>query len=76
MGVPLSDAGAATSLKTGALNLKELVTHVFSKRIVESMANDEIFQILVFVLFFGTALGRLHDSTACSLLGPRSKSAT
>ena len=51
-----------------ALNLKQFVTHVFPKSIVESMANNEILQILVFVLFFDVALGKLHDSTARSLL--------
>ncbi|HEX8883289.1 MAG TPA: dicarboxylate/amino acid:cation symporter, partial [Noviherbaspirillum sp.] len=66
--VPLPDAGTATDLKTHALNLKEFVTHVFPKSIVESMANNEILQILVFALFFGVALGKLHDSTARSLL--------
>lgn len=66
--VPLPDAGTATDLKTGALNLKQFVTHVFPKSIVESMANNEILQILVFALFFGVALGKLHDSTARSLL--------
>ncbi|MFL6717508.1 MAG: dicarboxylate/amino acid:cation symporter, partial [Burkholderiaceae bacterium] len=66
--VPLPDAGAATDLKTGALNLKQFVTHVFPRSIVESMANNEILQILVFALFFGVALGKLHDSTARSLL--------
>jgi Na+/H+-dicarboxylate symporter len=66
--VPLPDAGTATDLKTGALNLKQFVTHVFPRSIVESMANNEILQILVFALFFGVALGKLHDSTARSLL--------
>jgi Na+/H+-dicarboxylate symporter len=68
IGVPLPDAGAATNLKAGALNLKDFVTHVFPKSIFESMANNEILQILVFALFFGLALGKLHDSTARGLL--------
>jgi Na+/H+-dicarboxylate symporter len=32
------------------------------------MANNEILQILIFALFFGLALGKLHDSTARGLL--------
>lgn len=68
IGVPLPEAGAATNLKTGALNLKEFVTHVFPKSIFESMANNEILQILVFALFFGLALGKLRNNTANSLL--------
>ncbi len=71
IGVPLPGAGAATNLKTGALNLKDFVTHVFPKSIFESMANNEILQILVFALFFGLALGKLRNganNTANSLL--------
>ncbi|MDF3837658.1 dicarboxylate/amino acid:cation symporter [Cupriavidus basilensis] len=54
----LPDAGASTNLKTGALNLKEFVTHIFPKSIFEAMATNEIMQILIFSLFFGVALGR------------------
>jgi Na+/H+-dicarboxylate symporter len=68
VGVPLPEAGAVTNLKAGALNLKDFITHVFPKSIFESMANNEILQILVFAMFFGLALGKLHDSTARSLL--------
>ncbi|HEX7650795.1 MAG TPA: dicarboxylate/amino acid:cation symporter [Noviherbaspirillum sp.] len=62
VGVPLPDAGTATNLKTSALNLKDFVTHVFPKSIFESMANNEILQILIFALFFGLALGKLRNS--------------
>jgi Na+/H+-dicarboxylate symporter len=68
VGVPLPEVGAATNLKTSALNLKDFITHVFPKSIFESMANNEILQILIFALFFGLALGKLHDSTARGLL--------
>jgi Na+/H+-dicarboxylate symporter len=62
VGVPLPEAGAATNLKTSALNLKDFVTHVFPKSVFESMANNEILQILVFALFFGLALGKLRNN--------------
>ncbi|WP_114972186.1 dicarboxylate/amino acid:cation symporter [Rhodoferax ferrireducens] len=68
VGVPLPDVGTATNLKTGALNLKDFITHVFPKSIFESMANNEILQILIFALFFGLALGKLQDRNAKSLL--------
>ncbi len=68
VGVPLPDVGTATNLKTAALNLKDFITHVFPKSIFESMANNEILQILIFSLFFGLALGKLHDRNAKSLL--------
>lgn len=68
VGVPLPDVGTATNLKTQALNLKDFITHVFPKSIFESMANNEILQILIFALFFGVALGKLQDRNAKSLL--------
>ncbi|ENO90391.1 dicarboxylate/amino acid:cation symporter [Thauera linaloolentis] len=69
LGVALPEVGAATDLKTGALNLKNFITQVFPKSIVESMANNAILQILVFAVFFGLALGNLHNQTARSLVG-------
>ena len=62
VGVPLPDVGAAVSLKTSALNLKEFVTHVFPRNFFEAMANNEILQILVFSVFVGLALGQLRDT--------------
>ena len=64
LSVPLPEAGADTAVKTGALNIKDFVTHVVPKSIVEAMANNEILQILVFAVFFGLALGHLHNHTA------------
>lgn len=64
MNVPLPDAGASAGLKTSALNLKDFITHVFPRNIVEAMANNEILQILVFSVFFGLALGQLRDTKA------------
>ena len=68
LNVPLPEAGTATNLKTSALNLKDFITHVFPKNIFEAMAANEILQILVFAVFFGTALGHLHSQTARSLV--------
>ncbi|QCR38448.1 dicarboxylate/amino acid:cation symporter [Nissabacter sp. SGAir0207] len=45
-----------TGLNTGGFSLKQFLTHLFPRSIVEAMANNEILQILVFSLFFGTAL--------------------
>ncbi len=66
--LPLPDVSATTDLKTSSLNLKNFITHVFPKSIFESMANNEILQILIFALFFGIALGKLHDKTAVGLV--------
>ena len=67
LNLPLPEAGAATSLKTSSLNLKDFITHVFPKSIFEAMAQNEILQILVFSLFFGFALGAFKDPVGISL---------
>ena len=68
LGVPLPESAAGLNLKTGALNLKDFITHVFPKSIVEAMSGNEILQILVFAVFFGLALGHLHNQAARSLV--------
>jgi len=68
LNVPLPEVGSAVNLKTSALNLKDFITHVFPKNIFEAMATNEILQILVFAVFFGLALGHLHNQTARSLV--------
>src|SRR5262245_16773358 len=55
LGLPLPDAAASTNLKVSALTLKEFVTHLVPKSIVEAMANNEILQIVVFSIFMGVA---------------------
>lgn len=67
LSMPLPDAGASANLKTSALNLKDFITHVFPKNIVEAMAGNEILQILIFALFFGIALSHVRDKGAATL---------
>ena len=50
------------------LNIKDFITHVFPKSIIEAMAGNEILQILIFATFFGIALGHLHNQTARGLV--------
>jgi len=69
LSVPLPEVGTSTNLKTSALNLKDFITHVFPKNIFEAMAGNEVLQILVFAVFFGVALGHLHNQAARSLVG-------
>ncbi len=55
---PSTIAGAVDATK---LTLKEFVTHLVPKSIVEAMANNEILQIVVFSIFVGTAVSSLDD---------------
>lgn len=68
LGIPLPDVSSSVGLKTSALNLKDFITHVFPKNIFEAMAANEILQILVFAVFFGVALGHIHNQSARSLV--------
>ena len=55
LGLPLPEASASTNLKVSALTLKDFVTHLVPRSIVEAMANNEILQIVVFAIFMGVA---------------------
>jgi Na+/H+-dicarboxylate symporter len=66
--LPLPDTGLSTNLKTGGLSLKEFIVHVFPRSFFESMATNEILQILVFSLFFGFALAALTERPAVTIV--------
>ena len=61
IGLPLPDIGASTSLKVSSLTLKDFVTHLVPKSVVEAMATNEILQIVVFSVFFGIAASALGE---------------
>jgi Na+/H+-dicarboxylate symporter len=51
----LPAAGATSGIVTTSLSLKEFVTHLVPSSIVDGMAKNEILQIVIFSIFFGTA---------------------
>jgi Na+/H+-dicarboxylate symporter len=55
-GLSLPDAGAASGVPVTGFTLSNFIEHLVPKSIVEAMANNEILQIVVFSLFFGTAM--------------------
>ncbi len=62
MHLAIPDAGAAGSaVDMTKFNLKDFVTHIFPKSIVEAMANNEILQIVIFSIFVGTAVSAIDD---------------
>jgi Na+/H+-dicarboxylate symporter len=61
LGMPLPDAGSQTNLKVSSLTLKEFVPHLVPASIIESMANNEILQIVVFSVFAGVAIAALGE---------------
>src|SRR5271155_4563978 len=61
LNLPLPDAQASTNLKVASLSMKDFVTHLVPRSIVEAMATNEILQIVVFSLFFGVACAALGE---------------
>jgi len=64
LALPLPDKDAATNLRTGGLNLREFIAHVFPASFFQAMATNEILQILVFSCFFGFAIASLSSAPA------------
>jgi Na+/H+-dicarboxylate symporter len=58
-----SDASAANDLigKTQEFSLAKFVEHVFPKSVIESMASNEVLQLVVFSIFFGVACAAVGD---------------
>ena len=62
MHLAIPDAGkAASAVDMTKFNLRDFVGHIFPKSIVEAMANNEILQIVIFSIFFGTAVSAMED---------------
>jgi Na+/H+-dicarboxylate symporter len=62
MHLPLPDVGEGTGLAGVKLTLKEFLYHVFPSSVVESMAKNEILQIVVFSVFFGVATAAIGEA--------------
>ena len=56
----VTPAAPAGGVPAAALTLKDFVTHVFPASIVKAMADNEILQIVVFSVFFGTAISAVE----------------
>src|SRR6202030_4711746 len=61
LGLPIPDASSSPNLKTSGLTLKEFVTHLVPRSVIEAMATNEILQIVVFAIFAGVAISSLGE---------------
>ncbi len=52
-----------TGLNTSGFSLKNFISHIFPSSFVSAMANNEILQILIFSIFFGSALSYICHSS-------------
>ena len=67
LGLPLPPVTAASAVDANTLSLKDFITHLVPKSIVEAMANNEILQIVVFSVFVGTAISSIEDKAPAVL---------
>lgn len=59
------DVGVSAS----SLSLETFITHIFPRSFAEAMANNEILQILVFAIFFGSALAYVQNRSEATVIG-------
>ncbi len=53
--------GTASGIATSSLTLKEFITHLVPSSIIDGMAKNEILQIVIFSIFFGTAAAAVGE---------------
>jgi Na+/H+-dicarboxylate symporter len=62
LNLPIPDISEASKVENGSsLTFKSFITHVFPRSFIESMANNEILQIVVFAIFFGIATAAIGE---------------
>lgn len=62
LNLPIPDLSEAGKVENGSsLTFKTFITHVFPRSFIESMANNEILQIVVFAIFFGIATAAIGE---------------
>ncbi len=62
LNLPIPDLSEAGKIENGStLSFRTFITHVFPRSFIESMANNEILQIVVFAIFFGIATAAIGE---------------
>jgi Na+/H+-dicarboxylate symporter len=67
LALPNPDAVAGATVDVSKFTLRDFVTHLVPKSIVEAMANNEILQIVIFSVFVGTAVASIDDKAPAVL---------
>lgn len=60
----LPATGASSGISASGLTLKDFITHLVPTSIFDGMAKNEILQIVIFSIFFGTAAAAVGERTA------------
>lgn len=61
MHLPLPAANATSGVEATGLSMQTFIAHLIPTSVLDAMARNEILQIVVFSLFFGTAMAALGD---------------
>jgi Na+/H+-dicarboxylate symporter len=61
MSLPIPDAQAKSGVEASALSMETFVTHTIPTSLIDAMARNEILQIVVFSIFFGTAMAAVGE---------------
>ena len=61
MHLPIPESHATSGIEASALSLQTFIAHTIPTSVLDAMARNEILQIVVFSLFFGTAMAALGE---------------
>ncbi|MDY6949576.1 MAG: dicarboxylate/amino acid:cation symporter [Pseudomonadota bacterium] len=61
LNLPLPAEGATSGMQASGMTLKGFIEHTLPTSVIAAMANNEILQIVVFSLFFGTAMAAMGE---------------
>jgi Na+/H+-dicarboxylate symporter len=61
LSLPLPEAGARSGMPASAMTVKGFIEHTLPTSAFDAMARNEILQIVIFSLFFGTAMAALGE---------------
>ena len=59
--LPLPEANASSGIQASALTLTDFIEHTVPSSVIDVMARNEILQIVVFAIFFGTAMAAIGE---------------
>ena len=67
LNLPLPPAGSAPHVAVSTMSARGFVEHTLPSSVIDAMARNEILQIVVFSLFFGTAMAALAERSRAVL---------
>jgi Na+/H+-dicarboxylate symporter len=61
LSLSLPEAGSSSGMAASAMTLRGFIEHTLPSSVFDAMARNEILQIVIFALFFGTAMATLGE---------------